>query len=84
MRSATLTSSSGGAFFAKASSQRIGLLRDIERGEIGDEAVFVVEAAQVEDQGLVLDAADHRNRQPAQSPWTARQADARLPWRRAA
>ena len=39
MRSATLMSSSGRAFFARASSHRIDALRNCERGEIDDEGV---------------------------------------------
>ena len=50
---------------ARRSSQRIDASR-IETGEIGDETCLVFEAAQIENERLVLDASDHRNRQRTQ------------------
>ena len=51
----------------------------IETGEIGGEACLVFEAAQVEQERLVLDASDHRNRQPAQRRCERLRAHGRCP-----
>ena len=52
--------------FDSASNQRIVSSLECKAGEVSDEARFVFKATQVEDQRLILDAADHRNTQPPQ------------------
>ena len=62
-----VTSSVGrAARMVRGSSQRTAVSVERERGEIVDEARFVFEATQVEDDRLILDAADHRYRKPPQ------------------